>query len=435
MSFSKKDISFFFLSTLLLGISVVTFLVDDKSKIISLVGFFITASFIFKFSKSIPLLIIFLFFLTYNIDSIKFFYTNIDLTAFPDFQQKDIVNKALVLNGLFVFSLGNYIPSKITENKVSVLDSSISNRFFFWLTFSVCVLILLFAIKGDSIFSGGLYGDAEKSPLNEYFILLYLLLFLVTPQRFLYKSILYSLGLLYCIKNLLFGGRIEVLQLFLLVFYLLFVLERKVKISAFYFFVLGGFYFNFVMEAIRSNPISFISGNYLDFLNPTNLVFTDNGLTYLASNQGDVLQSSGRILGLIQEGFLTYWQRILSFLSFIVSFFIPSKFLPDYANLASYKQDLFRSGGGGLIAVYFYAWLGIIGPVISGGFIGYFIRSLYANKSIYYKLYGLCLLITFPRWYAYNPIGLIKFCLYSVILFFVVTILSKNYKNDSCYSA
>jgi hypothetical protein len=368
----------------------------------------------------------------YNIDSVKFYFTNIDLTLWPDFQQKEIINKVLLCNILFVFSLGNYIPSNIDKNEISIIKYSINNRFFFYLNLLICVLILLFSITGESIISGGVYGEAEKSPLNEYFILFYLFLFLTKPNFYLYKLIILFLGVIYCIKNLLFGGRIEVLQLFLLTFYILIVFEKKIKFSFFYLFILFAFYLNLVIDAIRSNPVDFISGYYLQYFDPRNFLFSDNNLTYLASNQGDVIQSSGRILGLIQNNILSFSDRLLSFFSYILSPIIPSKLLPEYSNLASYKQDLYRSGGGGLIGVYFYTWLGLVGPIISGIFIGYFIKSFYSKNSIYYKLYGLCILITFPRWYAYNPIFLVKFCLYSVFLFFLIMFFQNKNSYDSC---
>jgi hypothetical protein len=144
-----------------------------------------------------------------------------------------------------------------------------------------------------------------------------------------------------------------------------------------------------------------------------------------------VLQSSARIIGLIQEGFLGITQRSLSFISFVFSATIPPSLIQDYANLATYKQDIYRSGGGGLIAVYFYAWMGYAGPIFAGGFIGYFIKKAYTSDNIFLKLYGTTILFTFPRWFAYNPIFLSKFCFFSLIayslyLIFYKAILSKN---------
>lgn len=434
-NYSKKDYLILFFTTVFLTIGFITFFINDKSNLISLIGLLITSFFVIKFFRSIPLFIMFLFFILYNVDSVKFFYTNIDLTLWPDFQQKDIINKVLLCNSLFIFCLGNYIPSSINNNHISIIKYSINNRFFFFLNLLICILIILFSISGESIINGGVYGEAQKSPLNEYFILFYLFLFLTKPKVFFYKNIILFVGFIYCFQNLIYGGRIEILQLCLLTFYTLYVFEKKINYSFFYLFILFAFYFNMVIDAIRSNPIDFISGYYLQYLDPRNLFFSDNNLTYLASNQGDVIQSSGRILGLIQNDILSFSDRLLSFFSYILSPIIPSKLLPDYSNLASYKQDLYRSGGGGLIGVYFYTWLGFLGPVVSGIFIGYYINFFYFKNSIYYKLYGLCLMISFPRWYAYSPIFLIKFCLYSVILFFIISIFSKHFSNDTCSSS
>lgn len=430
-NYSHKDYLILLITTFFLLISFITFLIDSKSKLISVIGLIITIFFVIKFIKNIPLFLIFLFFSLYNIDSVKFFYNNIDLTLWPDFQQKNIVNKVLLCNSLFIFSLGNYMPSKINSVGVSILKYSINNRFFFYLNLFVCILILFFSIRGQSIINGGVYGEAEKSPLNEYFILFYLFLFLTKPKELFYKFIILFFGFIYCVKNLLYGGRIEILQLILLTFYTIYVFEKKIKYSFFYLFILFAFYINLVINAVRSNPIDFISGNYVEYFDPTNFIFLDNDLSNLASNQGDVIQSSARILGLIQNNILSFSDRLLSFFSYLISPIVPSKFLPEYSNLASYKQDLYKSGGGGLISVYFFTWLGIIGPIISGVFIGYYIKSFYTKNTIYYKLYGLCLLITFPRWYAYNPIFLVKFCLYSVLLFFFISIFSKKFSNDS----
>jgi hypothetical protein len=292
----------------------------------------------------------------------------------------------------------------------------------------------LFGISGDSLLDGGAYGSAEKSTWNEYFIMFFLFLILSLPNyTFFYKSLLTTLALLYAIKNLLYGGRIEVLQFFLLIFYVFYVFNQKIKYKWFYLFLFVALYFNEVTSAVRSSPMDFFSGNYWDYLNPLIFLKSDNSLGYLASNQGDVLHSSARILGLIENNVLGFWERIFSFLSYAYSPFVPAKFFPEYSNLALYKQDFYSSGGGGLIGVYFFAWLGFIGPVFVGLFIGYFIRCFYTKKSIYYKIYGATLLITFPRWYAYNPIFIVKFCFYSVFIFFMVSVFVKliKPKNDS----
>jgi hypothetical protein len=432
--FNLLDFAFSAISTILLILSLVFFFLDNHSVAVSIFGLIITIVFVIKFNKNIPLFIMFAFFLMYNVDAVRFYLTNVDLTLWPDFQQKNIVNEVIIYNSLFILALGSSIPSNINNGKIFLFDYSLKNIFVFFYFFIVCVLIFLFGISGDSLFDGGAYGSAEKSTLNEYFIMFFLFLILSLPKyNFRYASLLAILALSYSLKNFLYGGRIEVLQLFLLIFYVFYVFNKKIKYKWFYLFVFFAFYVNEVTTAVRSNPVDFFSGSYWEYLNPISFFKGDNDLGYLASNQGDVLQSSARLLGLIENNVLGLWERIFSFLSYIFSPIIPATVLPEYSNLASYKQDLYKSGGGGLIGAYFFVWLGFVGPIFIGLFIGYFIKCFYTKKSIYYKIYGATLLITFPRWYAYNPVFIVKFCFYSVFIFFMVSVIVKfiKAKNDS----
>ena len=432
--FNFLDFAFSAICVVLLIISFGFYFSDNFSIAVSITGLIITFIFVIKFKKNIPLFIMFAFFLMYNIDAVRFYLTNVDLTLWPDFQQKNIVNKVIICNSLFITALGSSIPSNISKEKIFLFDYSLKNYFVFFCFFIVCIFIFLFGISGDSLLDGGAYGTAEKSTLNEYFIMFFLFLILSLPNyTFFYKLLLAILAFSYSLKNLLYGGRIEVLQLFLLLFYVFYVFNKRIKYKWFYLFVFVAFYVNEVTSAVRSNPIDFFSGNYWEYLNPLSFFKEDSSLGYLASNQGDVLQSSARILGLIENDILGFWERLFSFLSYVFSPIVPAKFFPEYSNLASYKQDLYRSGGGGLISTYFFAWLGFIGPIFIGLFIGYFIKCFYTKKSIYYKIYGATLLITFPRWYAYNPVFIVKFCFYSVLIFFMISFVVKliKTKNDT----
>lgn len=436
--FSLLALGYTSISVVLLGVCLCTYFWNPYSSIVSIIGALTTLTFVIKFNKNIPLFLMFSFFLLYNLDSIRFYLTDIDLSFWSAFQAKDIVNEVIIYNTLFITALGNSIPYNVNKEKIFLYDYSLKNRFIFFSFFCVCSIIILFGISGESLLTGGAYGSAEKSSFNEYFIMFFLMLILSLPKNNLfYKYLMGFLVLLYTSKNLLYGGRIEVLQLFLLIFYIYYVFNKNIKHSWFYIFVFIAFYVNEVTSAVRTNPLDFFAGNYWNYLNPITFFKTDNDLHYLASNQGDVLQSSARILGLIKIDLLSLWERFFSFLTYIFSPFVPSSFFPDYANLASYKQDMYRSGGGGLISTYFFAWLGYLGPVLIGLFIGYFIRCFYTKESIYYKIYGATLLITFPRWYAYNPIFIVKFCLYSVFIFFMVSVFIKflKFKNDFSNSA
>ena len=142
------------------------------------------------------------------------------------------------------------------------------------------------------------------------------------------------------------------------------------------------------------------------------------------------MQSSSRIIGLIDNGYLDLGKRVVSFIYFCFSSITISSFLPDFVIFARYKQDIYQSGGGGLIGAYSYGWLGIFGPILFGLFIAYFINASFLKRNNYLKVYGILLLITFPRWYAYNPMTISKFCIYGIILFAIFNIKYFNKKNS-----
>ena len=126
------------------------------------------------------------------------------------------------------------------------------------------------------------------------------------------------------------------------------------------------------------------------------------------------------MFGLIENGYLPFPTRLFSFLLNIFSSILPPFLLPDFSNLSIYKQDIYNSGGGGLISTYFFVWFGYIGPVIASLILSYFIKKFYTTGNRYILIYSICIFITFPRWFAYNPIHLFKFCIYAVILYWIV---------------
>ena len=422
---NKKSIFFLAITSFLLFLEIIFYILNKENKYISILSFLITLCYIFKFYKSQILAIFFCFCLLYTFEACVFFFNDIKLTAWPDFQQKNYINFVLLIQTIFTFTLGNLLNIKINIKSTQFDFPELRNNYIFIINAAICIVILLLGTTGDNILVSGQYGSADKSPLNEYFLIFYLFLTL-SSFKVLHNYLVFLITIIYVIKNLLLGGRIEVFQISLMIFLLNESLKKYFKTKYILLFFIFGYYLSRVFGNIRDNPIEFLNGNYYDFFYFKN-VFNYN-VPYLSSNQGDVLQSSGRIIGLIDNGFLDITKRIVSFFFFCFSSFTISSFLPDYAIFARYKQDTFQSGGGGLIGTYAYAWLGITGPVLFGIFISYCINSSLLKFNKYLKIYGILLLISFPRWYSYNPMTISKFCLYGLIIFFIykIKIFNKN---------
>ena len=226
------------------------------------------------------------------------------------------------------------------------------------------------------------------------------------------KCVYYILYFAYVFKTLLFGGRIEVVEISLVVLFIDIIPKYKISASKIIIILFLLFYVNLIISNIRSNPLSLLNGEYIELLNPF-----DSNNDFESSTQGDVIQSSGRLIGILNTNSTDYFFRTSSFLNYLSSPFFISSLFNSTSNLAKYKQDTFQSGGGGLISIYFYFWLSYLGPIFIGIILAIFIN--FSTYNIYFLLYSFTLFITFPRWVAYNPIFLLKFCLFTILFFFI----------------
>jgi hypothetical protein len=156
----------------------------------------------------------------------------------------------------------------------------------------------------------------------------------------------------------------------------------------------------------------------MSYLNPFG-AYIDFAGGSIISNEGDVFQSSVRLIGLIKIQALDAFLRVKSFIGFVLSIFVPAAWLPEEASLMTFKKGIYNSGGGGLIAVYFYVFLGWFGPLVISFYVFWIYGVAIFYKSIYLKFYVLLIFSTFPRWFAYNPIILFKLCLWVIPIAFV----------------
>ena len=433
LSVIKSDF-FFILVTSLLSLFGLIFYFFNYQYVLAIILVIINIFFLIKFLNKVPIFILFFYILLHSKIFVLFYFWNFSISFWPSFQNIDEMGPVMISLLLFILILGNVISSKkISENFYSFKITK-PNFLVFCVLSIILILILLFGIKGDNLFLSGGYnnfGNFQKSTLHEYFILIFLFFIIFAPKAKVYKFIIQLFLLLYTFKTLLYGGRIEVVQIFLLFFYLFYLFKYRIKTIYVLCFLFFGIYFSIVFSKIRSNPGIILTKNYLTVFNPKEVFKIDVNNPVLSSTEGDVVQSSARIVGLINTNELTISNRFVSFVSFLVSPIIPSSYLSDLSNLSTYKQNVVQSGGGALISTFFYSWLGYIGPIIAGLFIGIFINmffNLYSNSTY---IYGICLLIMFPRWFSYNPIFLVKFSLYSVSLFYIIKFFSVNNKLKS----
>jgi hypothetical protein len=433
--FRKADLLYFFISFVLFVFALADYFFGTL-KIMSLAVVLINIVFIIKFHRQIPIFILFVFILLYSLIFPSFFIEGYDISYWPDFQTSKIIGIVLLSHFLFLFFLGNSISSRFYNIELNFKKVIKPNIYVFIFLSFLGTILILFGLSGENIFVSGTYANSEvvqKSTLHEYFILVFLFIIAYAPNGVLYQRIIQLFLFIFSLKTLLYGGRVEVLQILLLFFYISYVFKNRIKLKYVIAILIFGIYFSGLVSNIRANPLILLSDNFIDLFNPTNIFFNKPENRILSSTEGDVIQSSARIVGLVQTNEISLVQRVISLFNYLLSPIIPSSFLAEPTNLATFKQEYFHSGGGGLISTFFYVWLGYLGPIFIALMIGFLIKKFYLFNNKLYFIYGICLLSMFPRWFSYNPIFLIKFCIYSIFIFIFISVIQILFRKFFSY--
>jgi hypothetical protein len=381
---------------------------------------------IFVFRKFKPLAIFFVFVLPYTLVAYLHFIDNefpLHLGMHLDFDYEKYYIKTFIILAIFWASFSMMLPK--LKNAIVIKDSIkfINQPFVFYFSFTIQVLIFLFGRTGNSIFQSGGYGSSDSTVSNlggtaifEYFLIFYPLSFVFSGNNKLKINMLLILSLIYCIKAISFGGRVEALQCMLIIFLLHFdnatTSLRKIFIYSSFpilFFIIFGY--------IRAAPNASFNEIITMLKDNINLA----GYSFFG-NQIDVFYSSTRLYGLIDMGIINYIDRLQILFYNFLAIVTPYSLLPTKANMALFLQDQYTAGGGGLLPIFFYVYISYFGVIIIGLILGLFIRKLVkkiSNCSNYFLIYMTMLMSTYPRWFAYSSNVIYKFCFYSVILFFI----------------
>lgn len=423
---NSQLLKFFFAASLLL-VAIVIYLSSTSSPILWIAPAFFILFCIVNFSNTPPISLFFLYLIPFAIAPYHFFIRNLNISYWDNFQTSEFLNQVILCNLIFLFFL--VIP--LLKIKRGDAPSSLSliktSQIAFATSFLFCILILIYGIRGDSVLTT-VYGqgDVQKSALHEYFLIPFLgLMISRNHDSKMQNCIILLILLAYILKTVLYGGRIEVVQIGLLYAYLAFSFFKDTPTYKLHIYVFSGFLAFTALGLWRSHALENVTGLSLaGFFEQVFFNDQEAAQGYISTNAGDIYHASMRMLGLIETGYLNISMRIESFLFFLFGVAVPSGLNPDHAILSQYMKDKYSVGGGGLIGTYFYVWLGWLGPVVAGLFAGYSIRYLYYGNSFYIKIYSILILVSFPRWYSYSPINFTKFCLVGML--FVIAIYTIN---------
>lgn len=414
MSKKKETLLYFILSCTLLLIAIIA----KNGMLLALLGVLFNICIIIKMRKCQLLLMISLFMAMYSIPPMLFFCFDINLSAYTAFNSSENYFFTLLVHTiyLFFFSLALNTKQVLTKDhnlKVQLYDSS--------LAYSICIVgvvaTILIGRTGQSIFTRGGYGSGGEhggSALYEYCYIFYFLAYVFSGGKQNRTIILKILFALYTIKGVLFGARIELLAMVILV-YICFYRDRfrtKTIIAlAFGFWVLFSIFGNF-----RAN-LSF------DYKGIAQLYGYNTDLNRIVNNESEVLYTSTVMLTAVKNGFLSSSYRLNATINYFIRLIIPSSLVSSNYNIIPYLQKNYSaSGGGGFFSSFLYVyggWIGVCIGAILSACIWNSIEKTSENKS-FKQIFVLISIVMTPRWFAYSPEAIVKIPLYTVIGFIIL---------------
>jgi hypothetical protein len=275
--------------------------------------------------------------------------------------------------------------------------------------FFFCIFIVLFFTslmisgKGTAFSSDYRLVTEIRYGFIDYAIIFIFFSYYFSNKKYDNFIILVALG--YMLICTLYGYRLRMSQMGLLVFFLFF--EDKVKPWFLALLTVMSFWGLKIVAVFRGldKSLSFDS-----------MLGLKNGV--IVSNQGGVFLNANMYIGLVEDGLISGSERITTFFGYFLAIFYSQSALPDKYNVAKLAENYFSIPGGGLISGYIYLWGGLLLAIPVGLLIGYLHSCLLrdAKSSIYFLAYMIVIVATFPRWFAYDPIHFFKMGFYSVVI-------------------
>jgi len=405
----------FWISLFFIPIFILSFFIGYFNNMLFLISLIVLFG-IFKKTYGSPVFFLFLFFGIFYFPFLLSYFFNWKISVYQNFNT--INNIRVVGRVFFLFQYVLYCTLNDSKTYTPILNRlpKRNNDFIFSVILLISVYFLITALSGESILTSS-YGSQEKigTSFYEYIIPLILLAFIFSGQSKFKIFILIIFISIYIIKDLLYGGRISSIQMSMLA-YILFI-DNKIKFKYILFVCFGIIIFLKGFEILRMSTD--LIGNPLT-IDLKELFAFGNDLKIYGSNEGDVIYSSVRLIGLINAGVISIQDRLISFFLFLLSTFNPGSHLPPLANLSSYLKLEYPCGGGGLLPVYFFVWGGYIGVVLCAKFVATIINNFLSSKNILIVIYSVMFVSTFPRWFAYNPIILLKLAMAPLYIYIFI---------------
>lgn len=346
------------------------------------------------------ILILLIYCLTYWAYMLFYYFGNYYYyTGYIALQTIENTNATLMITSLFMITLFSNIKQFTKSSIVGKLVFN-NNKLIYYGSISIMLVILIYAINGNNIFTGKYGLETTNSTMFEYYFIFAISAYCFSNTK-IKKNFILIVNIIYIVSLLLLGLRLVALQVIMMIF--IFNFENKFKTKWIILFTVIGFLSMSALSIVRLGN-GFNIGQILGILDGA-----------LMTNQGDVFFTSTAQHYLIKQGILDIPTRIKSLLGFVANIFLLPNHQLEIGIINRYIKPFYNVGGGGFGAMYAYIWGGYLGVFALAKYISYFINKAFMNKNG--SIYGTFLMFTFFRWYSYSLVIIFKMALYLILIF------------------
>lgn len=362
--------------------------------------------------------------LLYLVYLFPYFYFGYNLSEYTKYQRVEYFNIVAYL--FLLFFSGMYFGGKPPADRINLLstiriESSKSKKVIY--LFGLVALLFMTLRQGQNVIGVENSYQAYRANLEStnsmpLILVLYLIFFLPIMGR-RYTKLFYFASIiagLFCITR---GMRMVLAPICLLVYAQLF--ENKVSNRKLLILFILVFLTFIAINALKMS---------MDFnLKSALSEGTDN---YIISHHADNLYIGATSVGLVKNGTITFFDRILLNIGFISEAVVPPTFLPDTMKFPHIVNILESTGGGGLFLVGGYLMWGYWGLFLFGLLISHIIcyGESPDNHNNLVKVCTVVICVFFPRWMSYDFHVILRFTFFATIIYLFFNAWKKHSYNQ-----
>lgn len=348
-----------------------------------------------------------------------YYFHGIQLSQYNKYQNWESYNK---LGFLFLLFYCGMLYANIDDKQKTNIYANVKIRSTQWKKFFYILgllLILILTIKQGhnvvgEINSYSTYKENLESINSMPLVCVLYLIFFIPILGDKSKRILVVIIILlifFCISR---GIRMVLAPIGTLIFAIFY--ENKISTKKLLVFFILAFIFLLIVNALKMNMELTISK-----------AFSEGTEDFIISHQADNLYIGNVGISLVDEGIITFWDRIFLNIGFLLETIIPPTFIPASMKFPHIIGLHTSTGGGGLFLIGSYLMWGYVGVFIFGYILTKFICTCEKKgQSSIVTIIGITLCVFFPRWISYDFHLILRFSFLSILIYLFFNEWKKN---------